>query len=215
MSVRRLAAEQPDGFQFNPENRKWADAQLKKYPAGREQSAVLPLLWRAQEQCDGWLPEPAIRHVAEFLSMPYIRVYEVATFYTMFNLEPVGKYLVQVCKTTPCWLRGSDELERVCFEEIGSPESISSDGNFTWRQVECLGACVNAPIVQINADFHEDLNSQSFRALLSKLRAGETVTAGSHVGRHASEPVEIEKSANANEKSANEEQETLQFKKPE
>ena len=200
MSVRRLAEKQPDGFEFSPRNLKWANAQLKKYPDGRKQSAVLPLLWQAQEQCDGWLPEPAIRYVAELLKMPYIRVYEVATFYTMFNLEPVGKYLVQICKTTPCWLRGSDELEHVCFEEIGKPESISSDGNFTWRQVECLGACVNAPVVQINADFHEDLNAQSFRALLSRLRTGETVAAGSHVGRHASEPVGIEGSANTNDK---------------
>lgn len=210
MSVRRLAAKQPDGFEFSPENREWVDAQLKKYPNGREQSAVLPLLWRAQEQCDGWLPEPAIRYVAELLNMPYIRVYEVATFYTMFNLEPVGKYLVQVCKTTPCWLRGSDELERICFKEIGKPEGISSDGNFTWRQVECLGACVNAPVVQINADFHEDLNAQSFGALLSKLRVGETVAAGSHAGRHASEPVDINGHANVNDG-----QEVLQFKKTE
>ena len=209
MSVRRLAAEQPDGFEFSRENLEWANAQLKKYPGGREQSAVLPLLWRAQEQCGGWLPEPAIRYIAELLDMPHIRVYEIATFYTMFNLEPVGKHLVQVCKTTPCWLRGSDELERVCFQEIGKPESISSDGNFTWRRVECLGACVNAPVVQVNADFHEDLNARSFRALLSRLRAGETVAAGSHAGRHASEPGSGE---DEEEGDANDEQETLHFK---
>lgn len=208
MSVRRLAAQQPDRFEFNRENREWADAQLRKYPSGRGQSAVLPLLWRAQEQCGGWLPEPAIRHVAEFLDMPYIRVYEVATFYTMFNLEPVGKHLVQVCKTTPCWLRGSDDLERVCFEEIGEPENVSPDGNFTWRRVECLGACVNAPIVQINADFHEDLDAQSFRALLSKLRTGDEVDAGSHVGRHASEPIGIKVGIDVDD-----EQGTLHFEK--
>lgn len=188
MSVRRLAAEQPESFAFSEENRAWAEAQIGNYPAGREQSAVIPLLWRAQEQAGGWLPEPALRHVAELLNMPYIRVYEIATFYTMFNLAPVGRHLVQVCVTTPCWLRGSDALEQICQEDIGAAESVSADGAFTWRRVECLGACVNAPVVQINADFHEDLDAASFRGLLSRLRAGEKVSSGSHVGRHSSEP---------------------------
>lgn len=188
MSVRRLATEQPESFTFSEENRIWAKTQIGSYPAGREQSAVIPLLWRAQEQAGGWLPEPAIRHVADFLNMAYIRVYEVATFYTMFNLVPVGRHLVQVCTTTPCWLRGSDTLERICLEEIGEAESVSVNGTFTWRRVECLGACVNAPVVQINADFHEDLNADSFRGLLLQLRDGKKVHHGSHVGRHSSEP---------------------------
>ena len=188
MSVRRLAAAQPESFAFSEENRRWAHARIDDYPPGRQQSAVVPLLWRAQEQAGGWLPEPAIRHVAELLGMAYIRVYEVATFYTMFNLAPVGRHLVQVCVTTPCWLRGSDALEQVCREEIGTTECVSADGAFTWRRVECLGACVNAPVVQINADFHEDLNADSLRDVLSRLREGAKVSAGSHGGRHSSEP---------------------------
>lgn len=188
MGVRRLAAEQPKSFAFSRENRKWAENQIRKYPPGREQSAVIPLLWRAQEQAGGWLPEPAIRHVADQIGMAYIRAYEVATFYTMFNLVPVGRHLVQVCVTTPCWLRGSDDLERVCRDSIGEDETISADSLFTWRRVECLGACVNAPVVQINEDFHEDLDVEAFTHLLSRLRAGGKVTAGSHIGRHSSEP---------------------------
>lgn len=188
MSVRRLAATQPVSFAFSKENRKWAETQIGKFPTGRKQSAVIPLLWRAQEQSGGWLPEPAIRHVADLLGMNCIRVFEIATFYTMFNLSPVGRYLVQVCVTTPCWLRGSDDLEHICHQIIGEDESISSDGLFTWRRVECLGACVNAPVVQVNADFHEDLDAESFSLLLSCLRAGDEVSAGSHIGRHSSEP---------------------------
>ena len=196
MSVRRLASQQPGDFVFSEENRAWAEAQLQKFPPLRKQSAVISLLWRAQEQSGGWLPEPAIRHVADMLDMPYIRAYEVATFYTMFNLAPVGRHLVQVCGTTPCWLRGSDDIERVCREEIGEAETVSAGGDFTWRRVECLGGCVNAPIVQVNADFHEDLDAEAFRALLSRLRSGESVAAGSHSGRHASEPRQTSAPAN-------------------
>ena len=206
MSVRRLAAEQPDSFVFSRENQIWAKNQIDNYPAGREQSAVIPLLWRAQEQAGGWLPEPAIRHIADLLDMAYIRVYEIATFYTMFNLAPVGRYLVQVCATTPCWLRGSDELERVCLEDIGKAESVSADGMFTWRRVECLGACVNAPVVQINSDFHEDLDIDSFQNLLLRLRAGEKISSGSHVGRHSSEPC-----SGATKKAKEQQQSDLKF----
>ena len=204
MSVRRLAAEQPEGgFVFNAENRAWAEGVLGNYPQGREQSAVIPLLWRAQEQAGGWLPEAAIGHVAEMLAMPRIRVYEIATFYTMFNLAPVGRHLVQVCATTPCWLRGSDELERVCREEIGEAESVSEDGALTWRRVECLGACVNAPVVQVNADYHEDLDGEALRALLQRLRSGgasraeKMVAGGSHMGRHSSEPLGASRTGSA------------------
>ena len=189
MSVRRLASEQPEAFAFTVENRAWAEGVLGNYPPERAQSAVIPLLWRAQEQAGGWLPEAAIRCVAEMLEMPRMRVYEIATFYTMFNLAPVGRHLVQVCATTPCWLRGSDGLERVCREEIGEAEAVSADGALSWRRVECLGACVNAPVAQVNADFHEDLDAEAFRSLLRKLRAGEQLAGGSHIGRHSSEPL--------------------------
>ena len=172
MSVRRLAAEQPEDFAFTPENLAWAKDQLKKYPEGRQASAVLPLLWRAQEQCGGWLPEPALRYVADMLDMAYIRVYEIATFYTMFNLAPVGRYYVQVCGTTPCWLRGADALKDTCRKLIGEPGHVTKDGLFSWTEVECLGACVNAPMVQINKDYYEDLTPESFEQILTVLREG-------------------------------------------
>ncbi|OYW31788.1 MAG: hypothetical protein B7Z45_10050, partial [Azorhizobium sp. 12-66-6] len=138
MSVRRLAAEQPSSFAFTPENAAWADRQISKYPEGRQASAVVPLLWRAQEQAGGWLPEPAIRAVAERLDMPRIRVLEIATFYTMFNLEPVGRHFVQLCGTTPCMLRGAEELKEVCRRKIGPERHVSADGALSWLEVECL-----------------------------------------------------------------------------
>ncbi|MGA8899884.1 NADH-quinone oxidoreductase subunit NuoE, partial [Bradyrhizobium sp.] len=144
MSERRLAQPevQPKGFAFSKNNLAWAKDQLAKYPEGRQQSAIIPLLWRAQEQSGGWLPEAAIRHVAEFLGMAHIRGLEVATFYTMFNLEPVGKFHVQFCGTTPCRLRGADDIEKVCRKRIGEPGHVTKDGKFSWVEVECLGACV-------------------------------------------------------------------------
>src|SRR3989337_2797842 len=154
MSVRRLAAEQPEGFAFSPENLDWAKAQLKKYPEGRQASAVLPILWRTQEQMGGWLPEPALRYVADLLGMAYIRVYEIVTFYTMFNLSPVGKHHVQVCTTTPCWLRGSDDIVAACKKHIGEANHVTDDGLLSWTEVECLGACVNAPMLQIGKDYY-------------------------------------------------------------
>lgn len=189
MSVRRLAAEQPETFAFSEENLAWAKGQLKKYPPGKQASAVLPLLWRAQEQFGGWLPEPAIRYVANMLGMAYIRVYEVATFYTMFNLAPVGRFYVQLCGTTPCWLRGADELKAVCRRIIGDPEQVTEDGTFSWTEVECLGACVNAPMVQINEDYYEDLTVESFEELLNDLKEGRAVTPGPQVDRQFSAPV--------------------------
>ena len=188
MSVRRLHDKQPDGFAFTPENMDWAATQIAKYPEGRQASAVLPLLWQAQKQGSGWLSEPAIRFVADMLDMPYMRALEVATFYSMFNLSPVGKYFVQLCGTTPCWLRGADDLKAVCRRQIGEPGDISEDGKLSWIEVECLGACVNAPMVQINDDFYEDLTADTFERLLEDLRHGRNVMTGPQNGRQASAP---------------------------
>lgn len=189
MSVRRLAAEQPEAFAFTPENLDWAKGQIKKYPEGKQASAVLALLWRAQEQMGGWLPEPALRYIAEMLGMAYIRVYEIATFYTMFNLAPVGRHYVQVCGTTPCWLRGADSIKAACRELIGEPNHVTGDGLFSWTEVECLGACVNAPVAQINKYYYEDLTPESLARLLADLKAGREITPGPQNGRQASAPI--------------------------
>ncbi len=191
MSVRRLAPPdvQPKKFVFNKDNTEWANAQLTKYPEGRQQSAIIPLLWRAQEQSGGWLPEAAIRHVADFLKIAHIRALEVATFYTMFNLEPVGKFHVQLCGTTPCRLRGADDLEKLCKKKIGEQGEVTGDGKFSWVEVECLGACVNAPMVQINADYYEDLTKDSFNQLLDALAAGKRPRPGPQVKRQFSAPI--------------------------
>jgi NADH-quinone oxidoreductase subunit E len=189
MSVRRLAEKQPESFEFTPENRAWLDAQIAKYPPGRQASAVIPALWQAQKQHDYWLPQKAIEKVADLLGMPYIRVLEIATFYTMFNLEPVGKYFIQLCGTTPCMLRGSDELIRICEERIGEQRHVTDDGLFSWLEVECLGACCNAPMVQINDDYFEDLDAANFTKLLDDLAAGRPVHIGPQNGRLRSEPL--------------------------
>jgi NADH-quinone oxidoreductase subunit E len=189
MAVRRLAEKQPEDFAFSPENLAWAKREITKYPEGRQASAVIPMMWRAQEQADGWLPEPAIRHVADMLGMPYIRALEVATFYTMFNLEPVGRYLVQLCGTTPCMLRGAEEIKKVCRRRIGEPEQVSADGKFSWREVECLGACVNAPMAQINYDYYEDLTPENFEKILDGLAAGKNPKPGPQIDRQLSAPV--------------------------
>jgi len=191
MSVRRLAPPemQPKDFAFSKDNLAWAKEQTKKYPEGREQSAIIPLLWRAQEQSGGWLPEAAIRHVAEFLGMAHIRALEVATFYTMFNLQPVGKFHVQLCGTTPCRLRGADDLEKVCRSRIGDQGHVTADGKFSWVEVECLGACVNAPMAQINYDYYEDLTADSFGKVLDDLAAGKKVKPGPQIDRQLSAPV--------------------------
>jgi NADH-quinone oxidoreductase E subunit len=182
--------EQPESFAFTPDNLDRAKAHVAKYPPGRQASAVLPLLWIAQEQSGGWLPRAAMDHVAEVLGMAPIRVYEVATFYTMFNLRPVGRYLLQACTTTPCWLRGSDDVVRVCEKKLGIEVGGSTkDGLFTLVEVECLGACVNAPILQVNNDFYEDLDETATEALLDALRQGNPPPPGSLTGRQGSEPV--------------------------
>jgi NADH-quinone oxidoreductase subunit E len=193
MSVRRLAEKQPPSFAFTPENLEWAKARIAKYPPGRQQSAVIPLLWRAQEQSGGWLPQKAIEAVAELLGMAKIRVLEVATFYTMFNLSPVGRFHVQFCGTTPCMLRGADALKTVLHRMIGHENVVTADGTFSWTEVECLGACVNAPMVQINADYYEDLTPGSLARILNDLAAGRTPKPGPQVDRHLSAPVGGEK----------------------
>ena len=190
MSVRRLHPVQPESFAFSDESIAWAKTEMAKYPQGRQASAVIALLWRAQDENDGWLSEPAIRYVADFLSLPYIRALEVATFYTMFNLSPVGKHLVQVCTTTPCWLRGSDAVVAACRKVIGKgPHEVSDDGTLSWMEVECLGACVNAPMMQIGKDFYEDLDGEKTEAILTALRTGRDVKPGPQVDRQTSAPV--------------------------
>ena len=188
MSVRRLAKEQPASFAFSKETMKKVDWWLTKYPAERKQSAVIPILWLVQKQ-EGWCSEPSLRAIAELLGMPYIRVLEVVTFYTMFQLEPVGKAaLIQVCGTTPCMLRGAGDLMATCAEKIGPKDKLSADGKFTWQEVECIGACVNAPVAQINDLYYEDLTPETLGQIIDDFAAGKAPKAGSYVGRHTSEP---------------------------
>ncbi len=193
MAVRRLAPpeQQPASFAFTPENLAWAKQQIAKYPEGRQQSAVIPILWRAQEQAGGWTPQKAIECVADLLGMAPIRVLEVATFYTMFQLSPVGrKAHVQWCGTTPCLLRGGEDIKQVCQRRIHhEPHHVSADGAFSWEEVECLGACVNAPMVQIGADTYEDLTPESFEKILDAIARGETPAPGPQNGRQFSAPL--------------------------
>ncbi|MFO1123249.1 MAG: NADH-quinone oxidoreductase subunit NuoE [Hyphomicrobiales bacterium] len=191
MSVRRLHSEQPEaGFAFTPENLAWAKTTISHYPPGKQASAVIPLLWRAQEQNDNWVSKPVIEYVADMLGMAYIRVLEVATFYTMFQLQPVGRIAhVQVCGTTPCMLRGAEDLKKVCQNRIHhDPHHLSDDGNFSWEEVECLGACVNAPMVQIFKDTYEDLTPASLEKLIDDLAAGRKVKVGPQINRHHAAP---------------------------
>ncbi len=187
MSVRRLAAEQPDSFSFSPATMELARWWMAKYPESRKASAVIPIMWLVQKQ-EGWVSEPAIRAMAELLGMPTIRVLEVATFYTMFHLSPVGKHHFQLCGTTPCMLRGAEDLKAVCKKRIGEKHAVSADGKFSWEEVECLGACVNAPVIAIDDYFHEDLTPDALEALMDKLARGETITPGSAIGRQTSSP---------------------------
>ncbi|BCP53714.1 hypothetical protein K32_23310 [Kaistia sp. 32K] len=189
MSVRRLASEQPASFAFSPENLAWAEKQVTKFPEGKQASAVISILWRVQEQ-QGWVSEPSIRWVGEFLDMPYIRVLEVATFYTMFLLAPVGKKAhIQVCGTTPCMLRGANKLIELCRERIhAEPFHPSADGSLSWEEVECLGACVNAPMAQIVPDTYEDLTVESLGKLIDDIEAGRPIKPGPQIDRHHSAP---------------------------
>jgi NADH-quinone oxidoreductase subunit E len=189
MSVRRLAERQPASFAFTPENLSWAKAQIGKYPEGRQQSAVISILWRAQAQCGGWLPQKAIEATADLLGMAKIRVLEIATFYTMFNLAPVGRFHVQLCGTTPCMLRGSEDLKKVCGRMIGEENHVTADGAFSWIEVECLGACVNAPMVQINADYYEDLTPDLLTRIINDLSAGRMPKPGPQIDRINSAPI--------------------------
>lgn len=188
MSVRRLAKEQPDSFAFTPEALEQAHWWIAKFPAGRQQSAVIPLLWLVQKQ-QGWVSEPSLRVVAGLLSMPVIRVLEIATFYTMFQLSPVGTVAhVQLCGTTPCMLRGANTLKTVLAERIGPKDHCSPDGRFSWEEVECLGACANAPMAAINDYYHEDLTPESLGAILDGFASGHPPAPGSVIGRHGSAP---------------------------
>lgn len=187
MSVRRLAAIQPDSFSFAQTTMEQVRWWMAKYPPERKASAVIPILWLVQKQ-DGWVSEPAIRAVAELLGMAKIRVLEVATFYTMFHLSPVGRHHLQLCGTTPCMLRGAEELKEVCKRRIGPKHVVSADGRFSWEEVECLGACVNAPVVAIDDYYHEDLNAAALEATIDALARGESVPPGSASGRQTSAP---------------------------
>ena len=188
--LRRLHPEQPDRFAFTPANQAWAEAQTTKFPDGRQASAIIPLLWRAQEQ-EGWLSRPAIEYIADMLSMDYIRALEVATFYFMFQLQPVGSIAnIQVCGTTSCMICGAEDLISVCREKIApNPHQLSEDGKLSWEEVECLGACTNAPMAQIGKDFYEDLTTQRFAEIIEELRAGKVPVPGPQNGRYAAEPL--------------------------
>jgi len=189
MAVRRLAKEQPASFAFSPESLEKAKWWMSKFPPGRQQSAVIAVLWLVQKQ-EGWVTEPSLRAVAELLSMPVIRVLECATFYTMFQLEPVGSVAhVQVCGTPPCALCGSEALMELLKKEIGPKEHVSADGKFSWEEVECMGACSNAPMAAINDDYYEDLSPDSLKHILDEFRAGRTPPPGSAIGRQATAPV--------------------------
>ena len=188
MALRRLAEHQPESFAFSAENAAWCAEQMKKYPTGRQASAVIPILWRGQEQ-EGWVTKPMVEEVGRMLGMPYVRVLEVATFYTMFNLHPVGEHLVQVCTTTPCWLRGSDAVVAACKKHIHPKQgTIAPDGKFSWVEMECLGACVNAPMILIDKDPYEDLDGPKMESILAAFRRGEEPKVGPQNSRRSSEP---------------------------
>ena len=189
MSLKKVNKIQPDNFEFNSNNLDLAKKILSKYPADKMKSAVMPLLYLAQKQNDNWIPLSAMKYIAKFLNMPYIKVYEVATFYSMYNLSPVGKYFVQVCTTTPCMIRGANKLVEACKEKISEDESVlSNDKSCSWMEVECLGACVNAPMMQINDDYYEDLDKEKTLKILDKILKGEKPTPGSYRGRINNEP---------------------------
>jgi NADH-quinone oxidoreductase subunit E len=191
MNVRKPApkSQQPESFEFNQDNLQLAKDHIRKYPLSRQASAVLPLLHLVQKQHNNWVPMAAIEYVAKLLDMAPMRVFEVVSFYTMFNLAPVGKHHIQLCGTTPCWLSGSDSIKSACQERLGIDlNQVTSDGMFSLSEVECLGACANAPVVQINDDYYEDLTSESMLSILNCLESGKTIRTGSQKGRKTSEP---------------------------
>ena len=189
MSLRRPAKNQPENFEFNSSSLEAANQIISKYPKGKQQSAVMALLYIAQKQNNNWIPLAAMKYIGKFLDMPYIKVYEVATFYTMYNLAPVGKYFVQVCTTTPCMIRGAYDIVNTCKEKISDKESqLSKDKTCSWIEVECLGACINAPMMQINDDYYEDLNKEKTEKIINQIQNGEKPIPGSYRGRKNSEP---------------------------
>ena len=189
MSIKKISKEQPGNFEFNPINLGVANKITKNYPEGKQQSAVMALLYIAQKQNDNWIPLAAMKYIAKLLKMPYIKVYEVATFYTMYNFAPVGKYHIQVCTTTPCMIRGAYDLIRVCKEKISVNENeLSKNKSCSWKEVECLGACINAPMMQINDDYYEDLDKDSTEKIIKQILDGQDPKPGSYRGRKNSEP---------------------------
>ena len=184
MNIKKISKNQPEKFEFNEKNLKILKEIIAKYPVGKQQSAVMSLLYLVQNQNQNWIPLAAMKYIAKLLNMPYIKVYEVATFYSMYNLSPVGKYFVQVCTTTPCMIRGANKLVEACKEKISENESeLSNDKNCSWMEVECLGACVNAPMMQINDDYYEDLDKEKTLKILDQILKGETPKPGSYTGR--------------------------------
>ena len=189
MAIKKVSKNQPELFEFSKKNLDIADKLIKNYPEGKQQSAVMALLYLAQKQNDNWIPLVAMKYIAKYLNMPYIKVYEVATFYSMYNLAPVGKYFFQVCTTTPCMLRGAYNLVDVCKKKISENENqISSNGKSSWLEVECLGACVNAPMLQLNEDYYEDLDPKKLEQIIDKINNDDTPKPGSYRGRISSEP---------------------------
>ena len=189
MSIKKIYKEQPKDFIFNSENLAQIKKIITKYPEGKQQSAVMALLYIAQRQNNNWIPLAAMKSIAKFLKMPYIKVYEVATFYSMYNLTPVGKHFIQICTTTPCMIRGAYKLVEACKEKISKNENeLLKDKNCSWVEVECLGACVNAPMMQINDDYYEDLDKQKTLDILDQILRGEKPKSGSYRGRVNNEP---------------------------
>ena len=194
MSIKKIHKEQPETFEFNEKSMEAANKIVSNYPDGRQQSAVMALLYIAQRQHDNWIPLKAMKYIAKFLDMPYIKVYEVATFYSMYNLSPVGKYFFQVCTTTPCMLRGAYDLVKVCKNKISEKENeLSEDGKISWMEVECLGACVNAPMMQVNEDYYEDLNDKKLEEIIDTIYQNKIPKPGSYTGRINTEPVDNRK----------------------